>query len=67
MSRALPVCGLLVLGLLVVAPAAFATTTFHRRAPAPLLAAGLPAFAAVGGGAGILRLVRGKFGRTKAA
>ncbi len=30
----------------------------HHPAPAPLLAAGIPAFAAVGGGAGIMRLLR---------
>ena len=29
-----------------------------RAAPAPLLAAGIPAFAALGGGAAIMRIVR---------
>ncbi len=32
----------------------------HHGAPAPLLAAGLPAFAALGGGAAALRLIRNR-------
>jgi len=32
----------------------------HKSAPAPLLAAGIPAFLAIGGAAAIRRLVRGR-------
>ena len=32
----------------------------HRSAPAPLLAAGIPAFLAIGGAAAFRRLVRGR-------
>lgn len=37
---------------------AMATDYARRRAPAPLLAAGIPAFVAVGGGAVIGRIIR---------
>ena len=58
MPRFFLICGLLCLASAgaMAAPA----PARHHRAPAPLLAAGLPAFVAVGGGASVLRLLRRK-------
>jgi hypothetical protein len=39
-------------------PVGAAATAAHRKAPAPLLAAGIPAFIALGGGGGVVWLVR---------
>jgi len=48
----------LVVAVVVVLMGDHSAFAFVRGAPAPLLAAGIPAFAALGGGAAIARLVR---------